>query len=314
MTNFEELSRFIGFTPKFLGIIPSFQESFHLNDPDILKILIKQKILVLVNASNNPYSIDSYMFEEKQYTVNTDLIDEMYNWYKARMIHKNTEYGHLPCIEEISLKIDQCFDYNEKIDKLKKYHKKYAKELQHELLMSHYLHVDSNLDVDKEKLIIFIKQSLGEKLSFILTYLSKEVPDLNGFGTPYEGDTIGENNSFLLNCWPRILIHDKVLSFIRSELDKLKNGKNINTTKSKNTELTLSQSLILLERIRNIPADTWDNIDYSKRSRIIGKLINKSSENIRKKIPLFDKQNSSLPNQFLADQDFVDLILKEILS
>lgn len=81
----------------------------------------------------------------------------------------------------------------------------------------------------------------------------------------------------------------------------------------KDVGLSVNQSLILFDKLRNIDIEIWDNIEKTRKARIISKLINKNYDNIKKGLNLLDKKKSDIPNQFKSDIKTIDDLLNNTL-
>lgn len=107
---------------------------------------------------------------------------------------------------------------------------------------------------------------------------------------------------------------NKIKNLIKFCEEKLKSLENI--PNNKNSELDSTEKVLLLEKI--ISDNDWHNYSSSKKGQIIAKLIDRSSENIRKLYDSLDKKPSD-PNRKKTTKidksiDLIEKLYKDIIG
>lgn len=107
---------------------------------------------------------------------------------------------------------------------------------------------------------------------------------------------------------------NKIKNIINFCEEQLKNLENIPS--NKNSELDATEKVLLLEKI--ISDNDWHNYSSSKKGQIIAKLIDRSSENIRKLYDSLDKKpsdpNRKKPTKIEKSIDLIEKLYKEIIG
>ena len=107
---------------------------------------------------------------------------------------------------------------------------------------------------------------------------------------------------------------NKIKNLIKFCEEQLKSLENI--PNNKNSELDSTEKVLLLEKI--ISDNDWHNYSSSKKGQIIAKLIDRSSENIRKLYDSLDKKPSD-PNRKKTTKidksiDLIEKLYKDIIG
>lgn len=107
----------------------------------------------------------------------------------------------------------------------------------------------------------------------------------------------------------------EILSYIENLKLKIETEKETKINyELKETGFTLMQQLFVLEEIRNLDTEKWLSIPNTKKSKLLSLLFYKSSENIRKSLPLLEGSVSKLSLQQKKDLKHVQTILNNVLG
>jgi hypothetical protein len=183
---------------------------------------------------------------------------------------------------------------------------------------------------NKDDKIKFLRQTIKKKIKIItkndsFTFITNNLyKDYENWGKYFIFNQDLSNELFLNLCgiykierpkiiitWSKTFAAKKVIDRCNQELDKITK---IQETPEKYTEtkLTSNQTLILLDKIRYISEDLWDNLDTTKKANLISKITGFGSENIRKNIPNLDKSKEKQSKQFNKDLEYIEGLVKQI--
>ncbi|MCL7763405.1 hypothetical protein MPF19_08275 [Polaribacter sp. Z014] len=215
-----------------------------------------------------------------------ELLNEIYAtfYYEILDCVKKEEYPVLKIKGELKTTIDQ----NERIALVKKKYAKASKKFhKYDLSLAYLMSSEDLSAILYEDFEAYFKDQIS--VETIEEYVTGEL------------STIYYKETYPFDELIKIEETKMILEYLESQLDST------NTSKFKNEKvLTIPQKLILIDIIREIEVDTWDEMDYRKRASLISLLTGNSEQNIRKFISKLDK--SSVGNQ--TNIDYVNALIK----
>lgn len=230
----------------------------------------------------------------------SELTTDIYNTLEIIIEQDNVTVEKLELLSELN----GCWTKEDKIDLLKSTLKELWKQEDLTALfltyMSQYKEEESEEWKENTKDIFIITPV------FLISFLKGELDS-------YENSKeIGEEGiDELILEW---VYFNKIKNLINFCEEQLKNLENI--PNNKNSELDSTEKVLLLEKI--LSDNDWQNYPSSKKGQIIAKLIDRSSENIRKLYDSLDKKPSD-PNRKKTTKidksiDLIEKLYKEIIG
>lgn len=99
----------------------------------------------------------------------------------------------------------------------------------------------------------------------------------------------------------------KVLNYLKSQTnDKISEP---SETLPQKKGLTIFQKLILIDKIRGIHVDTWDDLDYKKKGALISHLLGSNIQYARKAVSKMNKNNKN----YEEDYKTIELLIANLL-
>ena len=311
---------------KFLGII-NYREFKKLPDEAKIKQLIDKNILELdlrntkktkhhkqhkhINSLLNLEEFHIYTLDNKKfYRISTLLIDEIQKYLYE--IFKRYENQYYLEIEEINIKLRKTLSLNIKEEELIKIHNEHITNFNNSDTLD-FLEENNMYLSDKSE---FLKSEFNNDLllyDFDFIYYSIIYNNANKVFNYVFNSSWLFSQIELLKQILKLYEGKKIITFCTNKLSSLSEPKTVPKIAPKEG-LSSNQRLILLDQIRYISEDDWDNLDTTKKAKLISKITGYGNENIRKNIPNLSKKNNALPEQFKKDISLVKTILKDTLG
>ena len=301
----KRIEKEIGCKIIFFRALRHLSDDFKLPELGLHKDYFKLKIYI---KNDLTYPETEYEYLNESYYLNPELVNEMYLVYEYITKYQFGKDYHSWDINEIKIKLAGINENRKKKKILNKQLLKFKKEIKNNLLAKLYISEDNNLDINNEKFIPFLKETIFTFDDFYMSYL-EEKKSLIEFISSNE-DLTDEPH---LCSWVSLMRTMKTVDFINEEIRKISKLEKTPISKTKN-KLTSNQSLILLDKIRCISVKEWENLKDTKKASLISKITGYNYDNIRKNIPNLDKSHSKLPEKFIEDILFVETILKDTLG
>lgn len=245
----------------------------NLNENDKEELFVIKGILIRSEHNNKTYISDK-------------ILDEIYDTFCYD--HLNTVIEEDYPIRKLKIDLKITIDNIEKEKLIKNKYKKTKKILHKCELTFAYLSSPEDL---KEMLYDSFEEYFKDEISLkvIEDYITSELTY-----TYYE-------TTYPFNDLIKIEKAMMVLEFLQSEIS--------NSKKLKQNGLTLSEKIVFLDKIREIEVDTWDDMTYKKRAKIISSLTDNNEQALRKSISKLDK--SSDENKKYVDK--MDNLIKSLM-
>ncbi|MCD8448482.1 hypothetical protein [Tenacibaculum finnmarkense] len=273
----EQLSSF-GFVPVFNGYHKDGFSGCLLGvEPELV-----EKEILTIDKKNSLMSME---FEGENYCINPKLIDEMYSWYKyINEIINSKNYD----ISFVKNQLVGILDKKIRKKRLRKLLEKYQVEFSENPFVQINNKSSTEYLIDDGNFIEFIKDTLSNQYDLIDDYLKNKINEDSLSFHPLKDD-------LFLPSWDFLVKKKEVLDYINEELSSLNIKKNINdNTPSNKVPTPLKMQILLLDKIRNIPSDKWDDLSNNKKGEILAKLLNRDQHTIRTKALKILEKNSTL--------------------
>jgi hypothetical protein len=282
----------------FFGVLRHLNNDFDLSELGLHKDYFKHNIYIRDDLT---YPETEYEYLNESYYLNSEFVNEMYLLYEY--INK-CNYGkdyHSWDISEIKIKLAGINENRQRKKILNKQLLKFKKEIKNNLLAKLYISEDNNLDINNEKFIPFIKETIFTFDDFYMSYLEENISLIELISSK---ENLTDKPH--LYSWTSLMRTMKTVDFINEEFRKISELEKTPISKTKN-KLTVPQRVLLLERVRNINGEVWDNLDNTKKASIISLITGNSKDTIRKMISKVDKKVKE-------DIEYVDSVLKSELG
>ncbi|TXD49201.1 hypothetical protein [Polaribacter sp. IC073] len=238
----------------------------NLNKKEKEELFIANGILTRSEHNNKTY-------------ISNKILDEIYETFCYD--HLNTVKAEDYPIRKLKIDLQITIDNLEKEKLIKKKFKKNKKILHKCELTFGYLSSPEDL---KEMLYDSFEEYFKDQISeeVIEDYITSELTY-----TYYE-------TTYPFNDLIKIEKAMMALEFLQSQITNATHNKN-----GKNNVLTIPEKIVFLDKIREIEVDTWDELDYKKRAKIISLLTGNNEQFLRKSI-------SKLNRSFEENKKYVD--------
>ena len=285
-------------------LIEKFKKNkFFNSDLNVLKALMR---LLLIRK--NFFTIE---YNGNQYEISDSLIEEiknsLYHLYLERRDFDNELYY-------LKLEIRKKIDVEEKIKILKDCYENKISDVDRDDILD-FLQDNNLYESDKKE---FLKSDFNndENLydyDFIYYSIIYDNADFV-FKYVFNENWNSEKMNFLFKL-KDLYNKKKIINFCFSKLAELKSDSNSTNENSLiNQKLTSNQIVLLIEEIRYIDDNVWENLHDTKKAELISYLTYFTKNTIREKLPNLKKKEKNLSKQESADLDLVQSILKKIVE
>lgn len=265
----------------------SFKIKVSISRVDFIKMNNKEKELFYLE--NNIYL--------KNNKINPALVDDII----ARFIYYQGVNWSAPVfISKIKNKLDTCIDNKEKSKLIKKEYKKYSQKL-------NKIGAYFDYSLDEKDYPIYYNDVFSNFIGLISHYIADF---LDNFIVDYL-NRINFYSDPMFKEWEEIEVNRHVLDYLSSCYRNYNSIEPVVTTQIK--PLSVNQAIILVDELKTLDIDVWDNLHKTKKAKIISLLINRNEDNIRKGLINLDKTKNSTPLQFQKDQIYVERLIKDVL-
>ena len=114
-------------------------------------------------------------------------------------------------------------------------------------------------------------------------------------------------------CYGAMIEANKMIDFLESKKINATSNSIDNTTETENTnQLTVNQSIILLDKLGVFSADTFENKPNTKKAKLISQLLGKNEKNVKTAIEKLELKKSELGAGYQRDIDKIERILNNL--
>jgi|GEM_PF-2338559 len=114
-------------------------------------------------------------------------------------------------------------------------------------------------------------------------------------------------------CYAAMIEANKMIDFLESKKINATSNSIDNTTETENTnQLTVNQSIILLDKLGVFSADTFENKPNTKKAKLISQLLGKNEKNVKTAIEKLELKKSELGAGYQRDIDKIERILNNL--
>lgn len=273
-------------------------ETFNKKEKE--KFYIDNKILIKIKHKHSEKQLSIWEKKgrliELTYEENPILLDEIINQY-IEGSHSYWENDYL--IESIKIKLENTLNNQQKEKIIEKEYRKYFKKL-HKLELTYWYFLTE-------------EGYIGYGTKNFLGHVKSEIQD-NVIEDLITSNYINFHNYSLFFEWSEIEKIKGILHFLKEYKKEHFPSQSTTPISTNNKPLTLNQSLILLDEIISNYWNTWAELETTKKSRILSRLLNSNYDNIRKRLPLLEKKPSETSEQHQKDIKLISNLLNEILS
>lgn len=243
---------------------------------------------------------DFYTLFPEESEKMSELTTDIYNTLEILIEQDNVTVEKLELLSELNA----CWTKEDKIGLLKSSLKELWK--QEDLTALFLIYMSQYKEEESEEWKENTKNIFIETPNFLISFLKGDLVNYE------KSEAIKEEGiDELILEW---IYFNKIKNLINFCEEQLKNLENI--PNNKNSELDSTEKVLLLEKI--LSDNDWHNYSSSKKGQIIAKLIDRSSENIRKLYDSLDKKPSD-PNRKKTTKidksiDLIEKLYKEIIG
>lgn len=267
----------------------SFEIKASISTKDFSKMNIKEKELFYLE---NNISL-------KNKRINPALIDDIIAHF---IYHRGGAWKATYFKTFINKRLDTCLDDKEKSKLIRKEFKKYSQKL-------NKIHVYFDYSQDKEYYQIYYKNLMKNFIGLVSIHVEDFIDNMIVSYLNRDQNCFYSINIF--EEWQNIEVYRSILEYLKSCYRDCNPIEPVVTTNLK--PLSVNQATILVDKLKTLDIDVWDNIPKTKKAKIISVLINKNEDNIKKGLTCLEKTTSGRPLQFQKDQIYIEELFKNIL-
>lgn len=266
-------------------------------DRELLNSFLLDKGLCYVGSER--YMSGDYRLAFKD-EILKEILQELYD-------EKNYEAIPKLIIPKIKAKVSRVIDKNKRIQYLESFYDELCENLDEYsdiykgYVLGEGIKVLGFSDMDE-----YILDLMKRDYHLVLIYLTIPIEDFR---------SILQDKSFnIFKDYNKMNERIEAQQYIKERLVELNSDESNNLKVNNRNQLTVTQQIFLLDKIRNIEPDIWDAFDDTKKAKLLSLLFNKNDENIRKKLPILEMSKKDYSNSQEKDYNKVITLLNSILG
>lgn len=316
---------------KYRGCLKQFDLNT-IND-DLIDFMINKDIIYEMddflddNMSNEELELYStfgfpLVYKNKAYNLNNDIHNDIYNIIEEGVsfapqdwrIYKETSKIEKTVFSELTIK--------NKLKALRKQHKKLFSKVND---VSYYLMYEKHLDNPiYDESICWTKQQGKEYCwkrycmeqitwdkQIMIDYFTKNNHHFLNNDDSEETDNMFSIKHPTTSIMRKFNKVKRISDFIQNEIDKLEKP-NRNQKGKSIKSLTIREKVLLIQAIRDIEVEVWDNLKPTDKEKLFNPLVNGNERNVREYITEIDKKPSEKPVAANESQEKIAILLSSL--